>query len=124
MDSYFWNQFPLWPELSGIYFNIIQGKSSDWGVCSFPSDILRLILILGQTSPAHTYITTLLPKLLLTSFPLSIFSLLMSSRIRTLLLPVGVFVGLISCLAHKEWRFVVYVIPLGNIAGGWGLRWM
>lgn len=32
IDSYFWKQWPLWPELHGILFNVIQGKSSEWGV--------------------------------------------------------------------------------------------
>jgi len=31
-DSYFWKRWPLWPEFSGFYFNVFQGKSSDWGV--------------------------------------------------------------------------------------------
>ena len=31
-DSYFWQRWPLWPELYGIYFNVIEGKSADWGV--------------------------------------------------------------------------------------------
>jgi hypothetical protein len=32
VDSYFWQKWPMWPELHGIYFNVVQGKSSDWGV--------------------------------------------------------------------------------------------
>ena len=32
VDSYFWNQWPLWPELYGLYFNVYLGKSADWGV--------------------------------------------------------------------------------------------
>ena len=37
VDSYFWQQWPLWPELYGIYFNVIQGKSSEWGVSRHPN---------------------------------------------------------------------------------------
>ena len=33
LDSYFWQTWPLWPELYGVYFNVYQGKSADWGVC-------------------------------------------------------------------------------------------
>ena len=36
VDSYFWGQYPLWPELSGVYFNVYQGKSSEWGVSRYP----------------------------------------------------------------------------------------
>jgi alpha-1,6-mannosyltransferase len=32
IDSYFWDQWPLWPEVSSIYFNVYEGKSADWGV--------------------------------------------------------------------------------------------
>jgi alpha-1,6-mannosyltransferase len=56
--------------------------------------------------------------------PLALLSSVISPRIRSLMLPVGLFIGLISCLGHKEWRFVVYAVPMGNVAGGWGLRWM
>ena len=34
VDSYFWNRWPVWPELAGIHFNVFQGKSVDWGVCA------------------------------------------------------------------------------------------
>lgn len=34
VDSYFWGQWPLWPEFYGLYFNVVQGKSSEWGVRS------------------------------------------------------------------------------------------
>ena len=37
IDTYFWNwkkktDYPLWPELFGVYFNVVQGKSAEWGV--------------------------------------------------------------------------------------------
>jgi alpha-1,6-mannosyltransferase len=32
VDSYLWQKWPLWAELYGIYFNVVQGKSADWGV--------------------------------------------------------------------------------------------
>ena len=35
IDSYFWDQWPLWPEVSSIYFNVYEGKSADWGVRIF-----------------------------------------------------------------------------------------
>jgi hypothetical protein len=42
VDSYFWNKSLLWPEFSGIYFNVIQGKSAEWGVIVvFPAFPLR-----------------------------------------------------------------------------------
>ena len=35
IDSYFWDQWPLWPEVSSLYFNVYEGKSADWGVRIF-----------------------------------------------------------------------------------------
>jgi alpha-1,6-mannosyltransferase len=32
--------------------------------------------------------------------------------------------ALISCVGHKEWRFVVYVVPVVNVAAARGARWM
>ncbi|KAF4614053.1 hypothetical protein D9613_007414 [Agrocybe pediades] len=99
VDSYFWNAFPLWPEFSAIYFNVLEGKSAEWGV-----------------SPPSTYFISYLPKLLLGSLPLSIIGIFIDNRLRTLLLPALAFVALMSMLGHKEWRFIVYVVPACNIA--------
>ncbi|KIJ67137.1 glycosyltransferase family 22 protein [Hydnomerulius pinastri MD-312] len=107
VDSYFWNQWPLWPELYGIYFNVYLGKSSDWG-----------------TSPAHTYFTAYLPKLLLGAIPLATLGAMLDHRIRSLLCAPIAFVFALSALGHKEWRFVIYVVPLANIAAARGARWL
>ncbi|OCH94902.1 hypothetical protein OBBRIDRAFT_884451 [Obba rivulosa] len=107
VDSYFWQQWPLWPEFYGLYFNVLQGKSSEWGV-----------------SPFHVYFTAHLPKLLLSALPLSLVGTLVDGRIQALLLPPIAFLILISGLGHKEWRFVVYVVPLFNIAAARGATWL
>ncbi|KAI3596152.1 glycosyltransferase family 22 protein [Moniliophthora roreri] len=106
-DTYFWKTEPLWPEFSGIYFNVIQGKSSEWG-----------------TSPPWTYFLSYLPKLLLTALPLSLFAFFLERRIQTFLTPYITFITLISALGHKEWRFIVYVVPAFNIAASRAARWM
>ena len=36
IDSYFWDEWPLWPEFSSIYFNVYEGKSAEWGVSTIP----------------------------------------------------------------------------------------
>lgn len=107
VDSYFWNRWPVWPELAGIHFNIFQGKSADWGV-----------------SPFHVYFTSHLPKILLGAGPLALVGFALDHRIRTLLGPAIVFVALISALGHKEWRFIVYVVPLFNVAAARGAHWL
>ncbi|KAJ7592689.1 glycosyltransferase family 22 protein [Mycena floridula] len=107
VDSYFWQKPFLWPEFQSIYFNVYQGKSSDWGV-----------------EPFHVYFTSHLPKLLLVALPLSAIGFLSDGRIRRLLIPCMAFVGFLSYLGHKEWRFIVYVVPLFNIAAARGALWM
>ena len=62
------------------------------------------------------YFSSYLPKLLLSSLPLSGLGFLLDPRIRSLLIPYLAFIGIISGLAHKEWRFVIYVVPAFNIA--------
>ncbi|KDQ52640.1 glycosyltransferase family 22 protein [Jaapia argillacea MUCL 33604] len=103
VDSYFWDKL-VWPEFGGIWFNVIEGKSSDWGI-----------------SPWHYYFTSSLPKLLLSSLPLTLLSL-RDPRAPPLLLPPLFFISLLSFLAHKEWRFIIYVIPWFNILAARGAR--
>lgn len=123
IDSYMWNQWPLWPEMYGIYFNVYQGKSSDWGVsCYFI--FLSCSSPIMQTSPVHAYFLSHLPKLLLGSLPLAILGAISDNRVRALMYPPVLFIALISCLGHKEWRFIIYVVPLFNIAAARGVWWM
>lgn len=107
VDSYFWDTPYTWPELYSLYFNVYKGKSSEWG-----------------TSSPLSYFLIHLPKLLTISFPLSILGLTIDKRIRTLLLPSVVFIGLMSFLPHKEWRFIVYVIPMFTVAAARGTSWI
>ncbi|KAF5393293.1 hypothetical protein D9757_000466 [Collybiopsis confluens] len=106
VDSYFWKTL-VWPEFSSIYFNVVEGKSSEWG-----------------TSPLWTYFSSFLPKLLLTALPLSIFGFAMDSRVREALYPHIGFIGIISLLGHKEWRFIIYSVPVFNLAAARTGRWM
>ncbi|CAG8975679.1 hypothetical protein HYALB_00007882 [Hymenoscyphus albidus] len=99
IDSFFW-QKPLWPELWGFYFNVFEGKSSEWG-----------------TSPYGYYFVNLLPKLLLN--PLIQFLLIptgvvipaLKFRVLEMVIPALAFVAIYSLQPHKEARFVIYVVP-------------
>ncbi|POS85132.1 cysteine proteinase, partial [Erysiphe pulchra] len=97
IDSYFW-QRPIWPELSGFYFNVIQGKSSDWG-----------------TSAIHYYYSNLLPKLLLNPFiyvvliPYGLKTASIRRQLRELITPPILYVTIYSLQPHKELRFILYV---------------
>ncbi|PWN42645.1 hypothetical protein IE81DRAFT_117236 [Ceraceosorus guamensis] len=135
LDTYLWDRAfvtieagkgLLWAELEAVLFNVVEGKSSGWGV-----------------SPWHYYVTRFLPRLLTGAIPLlaigsyRIFALtkariglsretglLASTTIPASLLCLyvsGAHIGLLSCLGHKEARFIAYTIPLLVHAASVGL---
>ena len=124
IDSYFWQQWPLWPELYGLYFNVLQGKSSEWGVSCEISSHYTSLFTSRQVSPFYAYFVVHLPKLLFTSLPLAAIGAIIDHRIRSLLIPSISFVFLLSFLGHKEWRFLVYVIPVFNVAAARGAAYL
>ncbi|KAI4171478.1 MAG: hypothetical protein LQ343_004216 [Gyalolechia ehrenbergii] len=113
IDSLFWQRFPLWPELSAFSYNIIHSQSSQWG-----------------TSPWHFYFTSALPRLLFNPIiyifciPLSILQPVLRRPVKDLILPNLFFVTLYSFQPHKEWRFIVYVIPPFLTAAALGANWI
>jgi len=100
VDSFFWQQYPLWPELEAFKFNVISGGASAWG-----------------RQPWHFYFSNAIPRLLLNpciyliGIPVALS--LPSTRATTayLLIPSLAFVAFFSSQPHKEWRFILYVIP-------------
>lgn len=98
LDSYFWKQW-IWPEGMVFYFNVILNKSSEWG-----------------TLPVYAYFFNFLPRLLLISYPFAIIACIKDTRVRRMLTPMIVYVGLFSLLPHKEWRFIIYTIPVFTAA--------
>lgn len=112
IDSFFWQQYPLWPELSGFYYNTVLGKSSDWGV-----------------SPWHFYFTSALPRLLLNPLTyalvlVAVVSPATRSRALAILAPCLSFVAIYSILPHKEWRFIIYVVPPLTAVASVGASWL
>lgn len=113
LDSYFWQSFPLWPEWTAFYYNTIQGHSADWGVL-----------------PWHYYFANALPRLLLNPatyllcIPIAVLNVATRRRSLDLLVPLVSFVGLYSLLPHKEWRFIIYVIPGLTAVASSGASWI
>jgi alpha-1,6-mannosyltransferase len=112
IDSLFWQKFPLWPELTGFIFNVMNRQSSNWG-----------------TSPIYYYFTSALPRLLLNPatllcipFAVAITPLRRSSL--DVLIPNLAFVAIYSLQPHKEWRFIVYVIPPLTAIAALGANWI
>jgi len=50
------------------------------------------------------------------------FGFARDARIRSLVVSAFGFVFLMSFLGHKEWRFVVYVVPMLNVAAAHGTQ--
>ncbi|KAI9249394.1 hypothetical protein BDA99DRAFT_548726 [Phascolomyces articulosus] len=106
VDSYFWqrdifhgNDLPLWPEGMVFYFNAILNKSSEWG-----------------TLPFYSYFLSFLPRLLLISYPLALIAFVKDGRVRRIMNPVLIYIGLFSLVPHKEWRFIIYTLPVFTAA--------
>lgn len=113
VDSFFWQQFPLWPEWTGFYYNTILGKSADWG-----------------TSPPAWYFVNALPRLLLNPMtlfvciPLALGVKATQKTSQDILTPHLAFITLYSLLPHKEWRFIIYSIPAFTAVASAGASWM
>lgn len=100
IDSFFWQQFPLWPEWSAFKYNVLSGQASTWG-----------------TSPWHYYFTNAIPRILLN--PLALLVCIPFSRVYIptrqasshLLVPSLAYAAIYSLQPHKEWRFIIYIVP-------------
>lgn len=113
VDSFFWQRFPLWPEWVGFYYNTVQGKSADWGV-----------------SPWHYYFINAIPRLMLNPMtwalcvPLALVNRATRKTSLDIMIPLLAFVAIYSILPHKEWRFIIYIIPgLTGVAAA-GASWI
>ncbi|ORY84240.1 Alg9-like mannosyltransferase family-domain-containing protein [Protomyces lactucae-debilis] len=107
VDSYFW-QVLVAPEVQSVMFNVIQGKSQEWG-----------------TSPFYTYAFDLV-KLLLNPLAgvLILLGIIVDRRVLSFLMPALAFVGLYSFQPHKEWRFIIYVVPQMTLAAAIGASYI
>jgi alpha-1,6-mannosyltransferase len=106
IDSFYWGQ-RIWPEWHVFVFNGVENKSVHWGV-----------------HPFHDYFTHLLPKVAPLTFPIAKLSFLYS-KARPFALLALLHTMILSFVPHKEWRFVMYCIPLLNAAASITVaKWM
>ncbi|KAG5368936.1 putative Dol-P-Man:Man(7)GlcNAc(2)-PP-Dol alpha-1,6-mannosyltransferase [Yarrowia sp. C11] len=121
VDSYFWQngtpsfnpleQFKLvFPELQGFIFNVVEGNSSDWGV-----------------SPYSQYFLVDLPKLILNPVVLLLIPYGFvkdpsgkRGHLRLLGLTAILYVAIYSLQPHKEWRFIIYTVPIFTLLAAVG----
>ncbi|KAF3099947.1 dolichyl-P-Man:Man(7)GlcNAc(2)-PP-dolichol alpha-1,6-mannosyltransferase [Orbilia oligospora] len=115
VDTYFWQTFPkpMWAELEGFLFNTVQGRSAEWG-----------------TSPVYYYFVNAIPKMmlnplaLLVLLPIGIYAGGWKRTTERIVGPSIAFVGVYSLLPHKEWRFIVYIMPALTLVAGVGADWV
>lgn len=112
-DSFFWQKFPLWPEFIAFKFNTIDGKASEWGV-----------------SPWYFYFVNSIPRLIMNPVSMLVcipFAVSVKSTRRIsleILTPLLSFAAIYSFLPHKEWRFIIYVIPGLTAVASAGASWI
>ena len=80
-------------------------------------------------SPWHFYFTSALPRLLLNPLTYGLILLAVSApatraRALAILIPTLSFVALYSLLPHKEWRFIIYVVPPLTVVSSLGASWL
>ncbi|KAJ5303363.1 hypothetical protein N7476_010162 [Penicillium atrosanguineum] len=111
-DSFFWDRL-VWPELDAFLFNVVSGQSSEWG-----------------TDPWYSYFLNALPRLLmnpltyLVALPVALRQPATRQPAIALLVPSLAFVALYSIIPHKEWRFIIYVVPSLTTAASLGAGYL
>lgn len=125
VDSYFWGA-PTLPELQAFIFNVVQGKSVEWGVEPYaayfskyipnffrPPHVLFLAIFGLLSDPAATNIPVLKSTVVVTHPA--------RHSLRILAISAVLFVLVMSLQPHKEWRFIIYVAPIATLLAGHGL---
>ena len=52
---------------------------------------------------------------MLLAYPFFLAGVAVNPVARRLVMPLAIYVGIMSLLRHKEWRFIIYVVPTFNI---------
>ena len=106
IDTQLWS-VPSFPELEALRFNVIGGHASEWGVEPWNYYVLSLPkLFLNPMVPI------LIASTIVITWNTSISFLDALRRLRYILIVPILYVLGFSFLAHKEWRFIVYIVPL------------
>ncbi|CUS23375.1 LAQU0S09e03356g1_1 [Lachancea quebecensis] len=96
VDSHFW-QHSTFPEADSFLFNVVGGKSVEWG-----------------TTPFYSYVTSSLPSLFLppTILLLNFVGLRAAPQEIKIIAQSAYFhIFILSFQPHKEWRFIIYAVP-------------
>lgn len=109
VDSYFWQSPLMIPEIKGFLFNVVGGKSSEWGVEPWSAYFLvHLPKLLGSVAqPTGWFVLFGLVPIGFLKDPTGKWN-----NVRILGIASLLFVTIYSFQPHKEWRFIVYVVPV------------
>lgn len=128
VDSYFWGRWLL-PEFESFKFNIVNGQSVNWGVEPYGAYFTKYMFSFFR--PPHVLILTplgLLNDPANDGKPMSftednklIISHPARHSLRILFFASVIFVALMSFQPHKEWRFIVYIVPVVTLVAANGL---
>lgn len=131
VDSYFWGHSVV-PELHAFYFNVVEGKSVEWGVEPYtayfakylpnffrPPHVLVLAAVGFLSDPAYDG-----KPMKFTEDSKLVITHPARNSLRILTLSAVLFIAAMSFQPHKEWRFIVYVIPVFTLLAANGLAFL
>lgn len=135
IDSYFWDVSFTVPEFESFLFNVVDGKSSEWGVESpyayffkyiprmFASQF-EIVLIL---SLVFVFLSLLNGRKLITknsTYYRVDYVNYGVGTITTLMWTSICYIFVLSLNGHKEWRFLVYTIPIFCTVAASTFEWL
>eukprot|EP00953_Heterococcus_sp_UTEX-ZZ885_P032859 17136-Heterococcus_DN1.PRE.7 len=128
IDRWLYGQWVFVP-YQFLKFNVLDGKSALFGVqtvnCSNELTLYSIFHTLNSPTPWHWLFTQGAPAVLGASLPLFILGAAVApADQRSAALLVLWFIAVHSISAHKEFRFLLPVLPLKNIYAGYGLQWL
>lgn len=127
IDSYFWGRL-LIPELVAFKFNVLAGQASKWGVLPWnayfktyllhifrPPGVLALILPGFLSDPAQERFDRA------NKYTADVVTHPAKSSLAILMISSIIYIIIMSFQPHKEWRFIIYVIPIFTLQAANGL---
>lgn len=128
VDSYFWGEW-VWPELESFKFNVIAGNASAWGVEPYGAYFTRYLPNFFQ--PPHVLLLSVLGLLVdpandgtptqITADNKVVITHPARNSLRILTFSAILYIAFMSKQPHKEWRFIVYTVPIFTLLAANGL---
>lgn len=126
IDTQFWREFVV-PELWSLKYNVVDGKASNWGTEPYnayfskylfqifrPPIVLILSVVGLLLDPTDDGLVVLDEKRKQVSRPCR-------NSLRILFTSSILYIGIMSLQPHKEWRFIIYTVPVFTVVAANGL---